>query len=85
MSKIGTLILAGGKPKAQQGLLRKISQGPRVPKGPKDPKGPRVPKGPKGPKGPRVPKGPKGLKGPRVLARGPGPWSITGLVIHGNY
>ena len=25
MSKIGTLIPAGGKPKAQQGLLRKIS------------------------------------------------------------
>ena len=71
MSKIGTLIPAGGKPKAQQGLLRKISQGPRVPKGPKGPKGPRVPKGPKGPKGPRVPKGPKG--------------SITGLVIHQNH
>ena len=60
MSKIGKLIPAGGKPKARQGLLRKISQGPRVPKGPKGPKGPRVPKGPKGPKGPRVPKGPKG-------------------------
>ena len=60
MSKIGTLIPAGGKPKAHQGLLRKISSGPRVPKGPKGPKGPRVPKGPKGPKGPRVPKGPKG-------------------------
>ena len=67
MSKIGTLIPAGGKPKAQQGLLRKIISGPRVPKGPKGPKGPRVPKGPKGSKiqifkGQGSQKGPKGSK-----------------------
>ena len=76
MSKIGTLIPAGGKSNTHLGLSRKVSLGLRVPKGPKGPKGPRVPKGPKGSKigkldkGQGSHKGPKGPKCPKSISEG---------------